>query len=199
MTATRAVRRNNSAKVGFFAIADNKIFCHATRFGLKRKFSMRHFALPLLFLLSFVIGGCYNYTRFLEQERTMLTRVSQSKLKSEQKLDSLLASSVRLMNTALKPINPVKGGKLVAKYFDQNDGAMEAIMQQANQEFNKMNLLDQGLFAASFATKPYAKQFIDLYPRFKKKYNQIKAAAKFIAFFGRTLGKLGKLGVLLGL
>lgn len=128
----------------------------------------------------------------------MLQRVSRANLASEQKLDSLLASSVRVMETALKPINPVKGGKLVAQYYDQNIAAMEAITAQTQAEFSKMSLIDQGLFTANVARKPYAKQFADLYPRFKKKYNQVKAAAKFIGFFGKAFGKLGKLALLLG-
>lgn len=159
---------------------------------------MRLFHLSFLFFLVLFIAACFNYSGFLSSERGMLARVSKANLKSEQKLDSLLASSVRLMNTALKPINPVKGGKLVAQYYDQNNAAMEAIILQANSEFSKMNLLDQGIFTANFIRKPYARQFADLYPKFKKKYNQIQAAAKFIAFFPKAFGKLGKLAELIG-
>lgn len=128
----------------------------------------------------------------------MLTRVSRANLKSEQKLDSLLASSIRVMETALKPINPVKGGKLVAQYYNQNNAALEAIIAQTNSEFSKMNLLDQGVFTANVIRKPYARKFADLYPKFKKKYSQVKTAAKFIGFFGKAFGKMGKLVELLG-
>lgn len=154
------------------------------------------FVLPLALLLS--ATACFNYARFLSQERGMLNRVSHANVKSDQKLDSLLASSIRLMNTALQPINPVKGGKLVAQYYDQNNAAMESIVLQTNSEFSKMNLLDQGIFTANFVRKPYARQFADLYPKFKKKYAQVKTAAKFIGFFGKAFGKLGKLAELLG-
>ncbi len=152
--------------------------------------------LPLSLLL--LATACFNYTQFLSTEHGMLARVSKSNLKAEQKLDSLLASSIRVMETALKPINPVKGGKLVAKYYDQNNAALESIAGQVNGEFSKMSLIDQGIFTANMARKPYAKQFADLYPKFKKKYNQVKAAAKFIGFFARAFGKLGKLAALLG-
>lgn len=158
---------------------------HFSRFGL------------FVFLILFV-AACANYSKFLSQERGMLARVSRANLKSEQKLDSLLASSVRLMNTALQPINPAKGGKLVAQYYNQNNAAMEAIISQSNTAFVKMNLLDQGIFTANFIRKPYARQFADLYPKFKKKYSQVQAAAKFIGFFGKAFGKLGKLAELIG-
>lgn len=154
------------------------------------------FVLPLSLL--FLATACFNYSKFLSAERGMLARVSRSSLKSEQKLDSLIASGIRVMETALKPINPVKGGKLVAQYYDQNNAALESIIGQVHGEFNKMNLLDQGIFTANFVRKPYAKQFADLYPKFKKKYNHVKAAARFIAFFGRAFGKMGKLVDLLG-
>ena len=152
------------------------------------------------FFVSFalLIAACANYSKFLSQERGMLARVSRANLKSEQKLDSLLASGIRLMNTALQPINPSKGGKLVAQYYNQNNAAMEAIISQTNSEFAKMNLLDQGIFTANFIRKPYARQFADLYPKFKKKYSQVKAAAKFIGFFSKAFGKLGKLAELIG-
>lgn len=159
---------------------------------------MRISSLLLLFSLSLFVGACFSYSKFLNQERGMLARVSKANLKSEQKLDSLLASSIRLMETALKPINPVKGGKLAAQYYDQNNAAMEAIILQVNSEFSKMNLLDQGVFTANFIRKPYSRQFADLYPKFKKKYNQVQAAAKFIAFFPKAFGKLGKLVELIG-
>ena len=128
----------------------------------------------------------------------MLARVSRSNLTAEQKLDSLLASSVRVMDAALKPINPVKGGKLVAQYYDQNEAAMQSIITQVNGTFNSMSLLEQGIFTAKFVKKPYGKQFAELYPKFKKKYKQVKTAARFIAFFGKAFGKLGKLVDLLG-
>ena len=160
--------------------------------------TMRVFHLISFLALALLTTACFNYSRFLAQERGMLNRVSRSNLKSEQKLDSLLASSIRLMETALKPIDPTKGGKLVAQYFSQNQSAMESIATQLNGEFSKMNLLDQGLFTANVVRKPYARQFTDLYPKFKKKYQQVQTAAKFLGFFGKAFGKLGKLADLLG-
>ncbi|MBL7776485.1 MAG: hypothetical protein JNK89_10820 [Saprospiraceae bacterium] len=143
-------------------------------------------------------AACFNYSKFLAAERNMLSRVAQSGLAPEQKMDSLLASSVRLMDAALKPINPVKGGKLVAKYFNQNEAALEAISRQVNTEFSRMSLLDQGVFTANLLRKPYGRQFAELYPKFKKKYKQVKTATRFIGFFGKAFGKLGKLADLIG-
>ena len=159
---------------------------------------MRFTRILFLAVLATLTAACFNYAKFLAQERSMLSRVARSNLQAEQKLDSLLASSVRVMETALKPINPVKGGKLVAQYHAQNEAALEIIMSQVNGEFSRMNLIDQGIFTANVIRKPYARQFADLYPKFKKKYKQVKTAAKFIGFFAKAFGKLGKLVDLLG-
>lgn len=164
----------------------------------KMIYTMRQTIFLFLVSLTLLTTACFSYSKFLSGERSMLARVSKTNLKSEQKLDSLLASGVRLMQTALKPVNPVKGGKLVARYYEDNNAAMESIVAQTNLEFSKMNLLDQGVFTANFIRKPYARQFADLYPKFKKKYGQVKAAAKFIGFFTKSFGKLGKLVELLG-
>lgn len=175
-----------------------KIIRSAQTFLPQNKFHMRISKILLFSALAFSATACYNYAKFLAHERGMLARVAASNSQAEQKLDSLLASGVRVMETALKPINPVKGGKLVAQYYDQNERAMETIVAQVNGEFNRMSLLDQGIFTASVVRKPYARQFADLYPKFKKKYNQVKTAAKFIGFFAKAFGKLGKLVALLG-
>lgn len=159
---------------------------------------MRFYRAAFIAALLLAFAGCFSYSKFLAQERGMLARVSRSAVKPEQKLDSLLASGIRVMETALKPINPVKGGKLVAQYYDQNNAAMESIVKQVNTEFAKMNLLDQGIFTANILRKPYARQFADLYPKFKTKYQQVQAAAKFIGFFTKAFGKMGKLADLLG-
>ncbi|MDX2133192.1 MAG: hypothetical protein SFV52_00295 [Saprospiraceae bacterium] len=152
----------------------------------------------LLFFLLASLTACSNYSKLLSNERAELSRVAQSKLPPQQKLDALLGSAVRVMDAALQPIDPTKGGKLVEQYYRENEASMEAIARSVGGDFKKMNLLDQGAFAVEMLQSPNAKKFVDLYPRFKKKYNQVQAVAKFTGFFGRSLGGLGKLAGLLG-
>ncbi len=156
------------------------------------------FAFALL-LSAVLFSNCATSARLLSAERAMLTRISQSPAaKPEQKLDSLFGSAIRVMNAALKPINPVKGGKIVAAYYNQNEAAMESIVKSVGGNFDKMNLLEQGSFVFNMLRSPRAREFATLYPRFQKKYKQVKTASKFVGFFGRSLGKLGKLADLLG-
>jgi hypothetical protein len=145
------------------------------------------------------LAACNPYSRLLSGERAMLSRVSQSRsTQPAQKLDSLFGSGIRVMEAALKPINPKKGGKIIASFFNQNEAAMEAIVRDIGGGFDKMNLLEQGSFVVNTLRSPNARQFAMLYPKFKKKYNQIQAASKFIGFFGRSMGKFGRLTELLG-
>lgn len=153
----------------------------------------------ILFVVgALLLGGCAQYTRLLASEKSMLSRVARNNtLKPDQKLDSLLASSIRVMEAALQPINPAKGGKMVAAYYNQNEAAMELIARDVNTNFQQMNLLDQGTFAINMVRSSRARQFADLYPKFRKKYAQVSGAARFLGFFGRSLGKLGRLADLL--
>ena len=151
---------------------------------------MKKFQIVSFAFLLILFSSCFSYSKFLSGEKSMLQRVAASKVDGTQKIDSLLASSVRLMDAALKPINPVKGGKLVAKYFDQNEMALQAIARNLETDFTKMNIGQQAVFGLNLAKKPYAKQFIQLYPKFRKKYKTVKTAAKFMGFMGKSLGKL---------
>lgn len=142
--------------------------------------------------------SCTNYAKLLSAEKSELARVAKSNLPPQQKLDALLGSAARVMDAALQPIDPTKGGKLIDQYYRENEASMEAIARAVGRDFEKMNLLDQGVFVVEALKSPNAKKFVDLYPKFKKKYKQVAAVAKFTGFFGRSLGKLGKLATLLG-
>ncbi|MBK8554647.1 MAG: hypothetical protein IPL65_02210 [Lewinellaceae bacterium] len=151
-----------------------------------------------LSLFAILIVSCSPYAKLLSSEQSMLSRVARSSYTPDQKIDSLFSSAIRVMDAALKPINPVKGGKMVAKYYDQNEAAMELIARDIGRDFDKMNLIDRGVFIVNVGRSGNARKFATLYPKFKKKYKQVKTAGKFLGFFAKTLGKLGKLADLIG-
>ncbi|MEZ4917825.1 MAG: hypothetical protein R2792_01875 [Saprospiraceae bacterium] len=150
------------------------------------------FVLPVLFLV-FTLTACAGYKKVLQYEQSMLQMVARSDRAPEEKMDSLFASAVRVMDAALQPINPVKGGKIVDQYYRQNQASMEQIAQEMQTEFKSLNLIQQGTLTLNMAKSPSAKQFAKLYPKFKKKYKQVKTASRFLTFFGKNLGALGKL------
>ena len=152
----------------------------------------------LIFSLFLLCIGCNRYSKLLHNEQAMYNRLSKSaNLSTEQKLDSLLASGIRVMEAALKPINPAKGGKIVQRYYKDNQTAMATIMTHTGRSFEQMNMLEQGRFILKMAQSTEARKFATMYPKFKRKYNQISAAAGFMDFMGKGLGKFGKLADLL--
>ncbi len=152
----------------------------------------------LIFSLFLLCIGCNRYGKLLHNEQAMYNRLSKSaNLSTEQKLDSLLASGIRVMEAALKPINPAKGGKIVQRYYKDNQAAMATIMTQTGRSFEQMNILEQGRFILKMTQSTEVRKFATMYPKFKRKYNQISAAAGFMDFMGKGLGKFGKLADLL--
>jgi hypothetical protein len=152
----------------------------------------------IIFSLFVLCTGCNRYSKLLNKEQAMYNRVSKANnLGAEQKLDSLLASGIRVMEAALKPINPAKGGKIVQRYYKDNQAAMSTIMTQTGRSFEQMNMLEQGRFILKMTQSAEVRKFATMYPQFKRKYNQISAAAGFMDFMGKGLGKFGKLTDLL--
>ena len=165
---------------------------------ITRLLSPKNAALLVVFVLLSGLTACNAYRKMLTYEQNMLKTVARSNMKPEAKMDSLLASAVRVMEVALKPVNPVKGGKIIDQYYRENQGAMEAISREMGSSFKKMNLIEQGRLAVKLARNPSARKFASLYPKFKTKYKQVRAASKFLGFFSRSLGGLGKIADLLG-
>ncbi|MBL7779831.1 MAG: hypothetical protein JNM22_01355 [Saprospiraceae bacterium] len=154
--------------------------------------------LLLLFLLAgtvLVHTGCASWkqNRWLSEHRANLSRIANSNMPPEQKLDGLLTDYVEFMKQDLKFVDPVKGVKYVKKYHDQNEAAMDKILQEAEQWQSKLSLLDKGSLAIRVVQKPYIGSLIDLGPKFKRKYKQyafaVKLAGKMTGGLTRFAGK----------
>ena len=154
--------------------------------------------LLLLFLLAgtvLVHPGCASWkqNRWLSAHQKELRRLADSNLSPEQKLDGLVQDYVKFMNEDLKFIDPVKGVKYVKKYHDQNEAAMDKILQEAEQWQSKLSLIDKGSLAIRVVQKPYIGSLIDLGPKFKRKYKQyafaVKLAGKMTGGLTRFAGK----------
>ncbi|MEO6758443.1 MAG: hypothetical protein ABIO24_03245 [Saprospiraceae bacterium] len=151
------------------------------------------------FLFFFLFStGCASWKqhRWLNEHRQNLQRLASSNLSPEQKLDGMLADYVLFMQEDLKFVNPVKGVKYVQKYHDQNQAAMEKILQESEQWQSKLGTLDKVSLGVRVVQKPYLKDLIDLAPKFKRKYNQYAFAVKLATgitggltkFAGKSLG-----------
>lgn len=155
-------------------------------------------------LLSLLIGavlansGCASWkqNKWLSAHQENLSRIANSNMTAEQKIDGLLTDYVQFMKEDLKFVDPVKGVKYVKKYHDQNEAAMDKILREAEQWQGKLSLIDKGSLAIRVVQKPYIGSLVDLAPKFKRKYKQYAFAVKLTSkitggltrFAGKALG-----------
>lgn len=124
---------------------------------------------PLLFL-----NACASFkqNRWLSAHQQELSRLANSNLPAEQKLDGLIQDYVQFMQQDLKFVNPVKGVKYVQKYHDQNKDSMEKILRESGKWQGSLGTLDKVSLGVRTIQKPYIRDLIDLGPKFKRKYKQ---------------------------
>lgn len=160
---------------------------------------MQKFIPVFLLLTSLLAGsGCASWkqNRWLSAHRDNLSRIANSNMTPEQKLDGLVTDYVQFMQEDLKFVDPVKGVKYVKKYHDQNEASMDKILREAEQWQGKLSLIDKGSLAIRVVQKPYIGSLVDLAPKFKRKYKQYAFALKLTGkitggltrFAGKALG-----------
>ena len=158
----------------------------------------RNVAFATLLLILFAPTGCASWQqkRWLNEHHQNLQRFATGNLSAEQKLDGLIADYVLFMKEDLKFVNPVKGVKYVKRYHDQNNAAMEKILQESEHWQSKLNTLDKVSLGVRVVQKPYLKDLIDLAPKFRQKYKQYAFAVQLTSkitgglsrFAGKALG-----------
>lgn len=129
-----------------------------------------------LVTISITFQSCGNYTKQLAWHESELARAANTDMPANQKLDILLNSFVSLANESLRPINPKKGIKYIQKYNTTNQKNIDKILADVNTWHQNMNELQTLAAGVNVARKPYTKQFIELVPKFRKKYRQYKTA-----------------------
>ena len=158
----------------------------------------------ILFLFAFLAitltnTGCASWqqNKWLSAHRANLTRIANSNMSPEQKMDGLIEDYLQFIREDLKFVDPRKGIKYVRKYHDQNEAAMDKILGEADRWQNNLDLVGKASLAVRIAKKPYLDDLLDLGPKFKRKYNQYAFVAKMTSKIGGGLGKLA--GKALGL
>ena len=112
-------------------------------------------------------------------------------MKSEEKVDGLLSDYVVLMDEGLTFVNPVKGVKYIKKYYAQNEMAINKIVTDSNNWINNMDDMQAVGLGIRVIQKPYIRSFIELVPKFKKKYETYKF---ILDMTGKVAGGFGKIG-----
>ena len=132
------------------------------------------FGIGMLFLLS--CGAARQATR-LNMHEQVLQRATSLDFSGEQKLDTLATSLVDMMDEALKILNPGKGVKYIEKYQRLNEGNIDLLINQVDDWQKSMSTGEKIGFGIRMVQKPYARDLIDLLPKFERKYKQVKFAA----------------------
>ena len=147
----------------------------------------------LLFISLMFLQSCTSAKQnaWLKAHRNALNQLATGNMKSEEKVDGLLSDYVILMDEGLKFVNPVKGVKYIKKYHAQNEAAMNKIVTDSNSWINNMDDMQAVGLGIRVIQKPYIRSFIELVPKFKKKYETYKF---ILDMTGKVAGSFGKIG-----
>ncbi len=154
-----------------------------------------------LILLSFLLlaftASC-SFTKDLEQHRLRLAAATAPDVSLADKRDALGLSTVAMMHEAVDRLNPKKGAKYVQAYAKTNGPFIDTLVAQLKRGQANMSQTQRIAFGLSAITRPYAKDAIDLIPRFVRKYQQIQAVARITGglkdvILGKAAEQLGGL------
>lgn len=130
-------------------------------------------SIGLLFLFLCSSCGASRQSARLEAHKSKLALLAESDSAPEEKLDIMMEDFTNMMHESLDILNPKKGVAYVKAYGEQNDKAIRSIMDQASVIPEQKGTLEMIEFALGMTNKPYMKDFMDLLPRFQRRYNQI--------------------------
>lgn len=148
---------------------------------------------PMLALLLFSNCASFKQNRWLSAHQKELSRLANSNLPAEAKLDGLLQDYVKFMQEDLKFVDPVKGVKYVKKYHDQNRTSMEKILRESEKWQKDLDGIEKLALGVRTVQKPYIRDLVDLGPKFKRKYKQyafaVELASKITGGLTKFAGK----------
>ena len=148
------------------------------------------FFAPICLLVFFSNCASSKQNRWLSAHQKELSRLANSTLPAEQKLDGLVQDYVQFMTEDLKFVDPVKGVKFVKKYHDQNRASMEKILHESEKWQGNLGTMDKIALGVRTIQKPYIRGLIDLGPKFKRKYKQYAFALELSSKITGGLTKL---------
>ena len=153
--------------------------------------------LLLLLLTAFAASQC-SFTKNLQDHHDRLLAATAADVPLAEKRDVLGTSAVTMMHQAVDRLNPKKGVKYVEAYAKTNGPLIDTLAAQILRGQQNMTSAQRIAFGLSALTRPYAKDAVDLFPRFVKKYQQVQAVSRITgglkdAIFGKAADKLGGL------
>ena len=138
--------------------------------------------------------------KWLDAHYQLLNRAANSNISPEKKMDILAQSYTDMMHQSLNFVNPKKAVKYAKTYSEQNDANISKILKDIVAWQKGMGALEAIALGVKMTKKPYTKDMIDLFPRFRKKF---KTYTTIMALSGKVRKNMlnlggGKLGDLFG-
>jgi len=81
-----------------------------------------------------------------------------------------MTSYAEMMHQSLDFLNPKKGIAFAEKYNDQHKDLIIDILEGVNDDYSLLSKSQKIARGIGMMGKPYAKDFVELFPRFQKKY-----------------------------
>jgi len=139
----------------------------------------------LLFAAGFLLSSCNaKQSKQLLQHKNALSAIANNKNAAPQeKLDVMMTNMVGMMHEGMRIVNPKKGAGYVSRFGKENNASISQIIKEVGAWQQNMGTAEKLAFGAQMLRKPYAKDALELIPKFVRKYKQI-------AFVGKTVGSL---------
>ena len=138
--------------------------------------------------------------KWLDAHYQLLNKAANSNISPEKKMDILAQSYTDMMHQSLNFVNPEKAVKYAKTYSQQNDANITKILKDVGAWQKGMGTIEAIAQGVKMTRKPYTKDMVELFPRFRKKF---KTYAVIMALSGKVrkgVLNLGgtKMGDLLG-
>lgn len=112
---------------------------------------------------------------WLKEHGNALAKAELPGATSDEKLDILMTSYAEMMHQSLDFLNPKKGIAFAEKYNEQHKDLIVEILEGVNENYGTLSKSQKIAKGIGLMGKPYAKDFIELFPRFQKKYKLLNS------------------------
>lgn len=132
-------------------------------------------SIAFFFICMMVLSSCgaSRQAARLDAHKSMLAILAENDQSPEEKLDIMMSDFTKMMHESMDILNPKKGAAYVKAYGQQNEKAIQSIMDQVSVIPEQKGTFEMIEFALGLTSKPYMNDFMDLLPRFQRRYNQI--------------------------
>jgi len=164
---------------------------------------MIHLHQMLVLLASVILlsscGATRQANQLLEHQSILTSLAGNTDVAPEEKLDVLMNSMVGMMHEGMRIVNPKKGVNYVTKFGSQNSGSIDQILNEVGTWQKDLGPAERIALGARMLQKPYARDALELIPKFVSKYKQVtfvtrttkKLKSRLIGLGKSRLGGLG--------